>query len=243
VQSRFRIPVRWVVVSIVSICVFAADGLASRSATPESAPDPLALYGEEIYFDVYRKGDRVGFHRVRFQGDRRDLTVRSEFRLQIDVLYLTVFRYDYRSEARWRRGKLDRLRVTLDDDGERSTLDASRVGDGLKVRYDDGSYLAALPLFPTNHWNAGVLEQDRVLNTLTGRLNAVRITPAGREAVATENGEIAATRYIYSGDLETEAWYDDAGRWVKMRFKGRDGSTIEYVCRRCQGEMSRRVAQ
>ena len=44
-----------------------------------------------------------------------------------------------------------------------------------------------------------------------------------------------ATRYAYTGDLDNEVWYDDVGRWVKMRFKGRDGSTIDYVCRRCQG--------
>ena len=46
---------------------------------------------------------------------------------------------------------------------------------------------------------------------------------------------MAATRYAYSGDLKADVWYDDAGRWVKLRFRGRDGSVIEYVCRRCQG--------
>jgi len=53
--------------------------------------------------------------------------------------------------------------------------------------------------------------------------------------VETERGDVFATHYVYSGELDTEVWYDDEGRWVKMRFKGRDGSTIEYVCRRCQG--------
>jgi hypothetical protein len=56
-----------------------------------------------------------------------------------------------------------------------------------------------------------------------------------REFVDTERGPVMATRYAYHGDLETEVWYDDFGRWVKMRFAGRDGSTIEYVCTLCQG--------
>jgi geranylgeranyl diphosphate synthase type II len=56
-----------------------------------------------------------------------------------------------------------------------------------------------------------------------------------REYVATERGQVPATYYRYTGDLLAELWYDDDGRWVKMRFKGRDGSMIEYVCRRCQG--------
>jgi hypothetical protein len=39
--------------------------------------------------------------------------------------------------------------------------------------------------------------------------------------------------YRYSGELELDAWYSEAGRWLGMRFKGRDGSTIEYFCRNC----------
>ena len=90
------------------------------------------------------------------------------------------------------------------------------------------------PLFPTNHWNAGVLGQTRVLNTLTGKINNVSILSKGIETVSTENGPIKATRYVYSGDLDNEVWYDDLGRWVKMRFKASDGSTINYVCKSCQ---------
>jgi len=33
----------------------------------------------------------------------------------------------------------------------------------------------------------------------------------------------------------TEVWYDDWGRWVKMQFASRDGTKIDYVCKRCQG--------
>ena len=108
-------------------------------------------------------------------------------------------------------------------------------GNRLRIDNTDEAFTVDLPLFPTNHWNAQVLGQDRVLSTLTGRVNEVRIQPQGRETVATERGDLPATRYTYTGDLETEIWYDDAGRWVKMRFEGRDRSTIEYVCRRCQG--------
>ena len=38
---------------------------------------------------------------------------------------------------------------------------------------------------------------------------------------------------FYQGHLHLDAWYDISGRWMGMRFKGRDGSTIEYRCRNC----------
>ena len=84
--------------------------------------DPLSLYGKEIYFDVYRKGDKIGFHRVQFGGQDAELIVRSEFKLQIDVLFLTAFRYLYQSEGRWRQGQLVRLKVTVNDDGKTTAL-------------------------------------------------------------------------------------------------------------------------
>ena len=115
------------------------------------------------------------------------------------------------------------------------SLLAVRKSDVFQLNVPDGVVSVDAPLYPTNHWNPAVVEQVRVLNTLTGKINNVQIKAQNKESVLTENGTIEATRYAYSGDLETEVWYDDAGRWVKMRFKARDGSTINYVCRRCQG--------
>ena len=46
--------------------------------------------------------------------------------------------------------------------------------------------------------------------------------------------EIDATLYRYTGDLDTEVWYDDEGRWVRMRFKAKDGSVITYQCEVCR---------
>ena len=43
-----------------------------------------------------------------------------------------------------------------------------------------------------------------------------------------------AQRYRYFGDLSVDIWYDGDGRWVKMQFTAKDGSSIEYVCRSCR---------
>jgi hypothetical protein len=203
----------------------------------------LTLYGNEIHFDVYREGDMVGFHRVGFEKNGRNLFVRSNFQLAIDVLFFTAYRYLYQSEAKWVEGKLEALKASVDDDGSVFSLSAVRQGKHMNIRSTDGGFSADAPLIPTNHWNADVLGQTRVLNTLTGKINDVRIERRAREQVATERGQVAATHYAYTGDLNTEVWYDDLGRWVKMRFNGPDGSAIEYVCRRCQGSDAKKAQQ
>lgn len=221
--------------SLVAAVLPVLDVGATGVVPTPAVADPVALYGGSIEFDVFREGTKVGFHRTRFDADGAELSVTSTFELRIDVLFFTAYRYAYRSQARWRQGRLLTLTAEVSDDGKTSSLAVRRDGRHLIVRNGQAVDRVAAPMFPTNHWNAAVLAETKVLNTLTGRVNRVRIEPRGDEAVATERGDVKATRYAYTGELATEVWYDNAGRWVKMRFKGTDGSTIEYVCQRCQG--------
>jgi hypothetical protein len=222
------------------IPIAAAFSLASNAAAEglersESIFDPLSLYGPAINFDVFRKGDKVGFHQVRFEKAGEDLVVFNRFQLEIEFLFFTAYSYTYQSKGRWREGQLADLKADVDDGGKHTSVEAARYGERMTVRNADGRLIVDAPLFPTNHWNASVLAQSQVLNTLTGRINSVAIEPRGREEVSTEQGDVTATRYAYTGDLGAEVWYDDAGRWVKLRFEARDGSVIDYVCKRCQG--------
>lgn len=215
--------------------VVAGGAEARETADPAPAVDPLKLYGEEIHFDVYREGSKVGFHRVQFERDGDVVSVGSTFELKINILFFTAFEFLYQSEAIWRDGHMESLSVAVDDDGDEKAVSVARDGDRMAVENATERFAVSGALYPTNHWNPGVLGQTRVLNTLTGRINNVDIVPQGRELVETERGKQPAMKFAYTGDLQTEVWYDDAGRWVKMRFKGKDGSTIEYKCKRCQG--------
>lgn len=226
-----------------ALLAHAGSAIAAPSQSKALNAEPLQLYGSGIDFDVYRNGDKVGTHQVRFERAGNVVTTVTDFRLQIDFLFITVYRYSYRSEDRWQAGVLAQLKAEVNDDGTMFSVEAVREGARMKIRSTDESYTVDAPLFPTNHWNPAVLHQTRVLNTLTGRVNRVRIEPREREAVPTERGQVAATRYAYTGDLNTEVWYDDAGRWVRMRFRGNDGSLLDYVCRRCQGPADAMQAQ
>ena len=222
--------------SFLGALMFVLSGAPNAHATENPIIDPLALYGNEIVFDVWREGEKVGNHTVRFRSDDGDIVVDTAFDLEISFLFLTAYEYRYRSNARWREGKLSELHATTDDNGEASEVRVSRRHDGLVVEGDESIQLTAANTFPTNHWNPGVLGADTVINTISGRVNGVRILPKGQEAIDTPHGTIEATRFAYTGDLKTEVWYDDQGRWVKMRFEAKDGSVIEYRCQICRAE-------
>lgn len=56
-----------------------------------------------------------------------------------------------------------------------------------------------------------------------------------RRTLALATGPAPATPHADTDDLQAEVWQDDAGHWVKTRFRGRDGSLIDDACRRWQG--------
>ena len=207
-------------------------GAQACAVTP--AADPQRLYGDQIRFDVRRNGDLVGSHTVSFTRDGERLETSTRFEVAVDVLFITAYRYVYASEATWSGACLEALTATTDDNGKESAVRVSRSGQGLLVSGPQGTASAARATLPTEHWAYAVVGDDAVINTITGRVNRVDISPAVSETVKLADGRaVTARRYVYSGEFDNEVWYDAEGRWVKMRFPAKDGSSIEYVCVTC----------
>lgn len=240
-----------VLAGLVLAMMVVAGALSSRSAIAavaeggscgRSAPtvDPLRLYGEDIEFQVRRNGTPVGSHTVRFARDGGRLRTETRFEIAVNVLFITAYRYVYESKATWRDGCLLSLDAKTDENGDETVVRVSRDGDRLTISGPSGVSSVAASKLPTEHWDAAVLGRNAVINTITGRLSAVDIKQIGTEQVRGASGEtISARHFAYTGDLRNEVWYDDDGRWVKMRFSGNDGSTIEYVCVKCAGASTR----
>ena len=73
-----------------------------------------------------------------------------------------------------------------------------------------------------------MLQSNRLFNTLTGRANQYQLEKIGEETLTAGAVKLSATRYRYSGQLNSDVWYDNRGRWVKLQFTADDGSVIEY---------------
>lgn len=203
---------------------------------PFTGPDPMELYPNGLEFDAYRKGSRIGKHKVSFERDGDLLVVETEFKLKVKVLFITAYKFLFESTGVWKDGALQTMDVSVDDNGKDTKVDAylSDEDGSFYVTGRKGDFIANDWVYPTNHWNAGVVESKVVLNTLNGALANVEILRQGIETVETEQGAVEAERIEYTGDLrDTTVWYDSAGRWVKMVFTTKSGETIEYVCREC----------
>lgn len=205
---------------------------AALASTPAlAASDPISLYGSDrLSYRIERDGTPVGRHVIRFTPGPDGLRVIAETEIAVRLLFFTAYRFTYRSDSLWRDGAMIALTARVDDDGTRRSVMARREGASLVL---DSGVRAAARTKPTDHWHPGVLGDDSVLNTLTGRVNAVTIRNSGQAMVPAGTAKVPATRWRYDGKLSLDSWYDADGRWLGMRFDGRDGSTIRYICEVC----------
>lgn len=193
------------------------------------------LYGESIAFDVYRNDKRVGEHRSRFRRDGAVVDVHSTMQLAIKLLFVTVYEFAYESRSRWCGGRLETLEASTTDGGDTTRVKALARGGKLLISGAGGTTDAPADLMTSDHWNAAILQRDALLNTISGKLNRITISPCIDASPRVTAAAPGASCYQYSGDLETRVWYDPRGRWSGLEFSGRDGSTIVYVCRQCGG--------
>jgi hypothetical protein len=226
--------------STLAAAFFPSDHAAARSDPISSGcgdarnVDPLRLYGEQMRFSVLRNGADVGFHEVSFERSGGNLTVRTIFDVRVRLLGISVYSYRYEANDVWRDGCLVSMRSNTNDNGTRLSVEAVRDGDQLHISGPKGVGTAPASIFPTHHWHPGVIGSSQVLNTITGTVDRVVMVEHGPQPVAIGSAGMAAARkFAYTGDLTNEVWYDDAGRWVKMRFTAKDGSQIEYRCEDC----------
>lgn len=199
-----------------------------------AAEDWQALYGDEIRFGIYRNDEAIGQYTTRFVKAEGYTEVHAQMNLGIKFLWLINYTYQYQAKELWKGDRLESLMVNINDNGATTKLNVTNIDGVLVGSGPNGAISLALPISTTHHYNAEVVNRNTVLNTITGKENQVKITLLGEENIRTYQGDILASRYRYSGQLkDTDVWYDNNGRWVKLKFKGKDGVPLEFICENC----------
>lgn len=195
----------------------------AQRALLASVPD-----GNALTFRAYIGDTDLGTHKMRWalQGDT--LTVNIEIDLGARVLFLPVYSYKHRSQETWRDGHLVAIATTTDDDGDKFSVNGELKGDAFQVKSTAFTGLVPLPLAPTSYWAYTSLKKPNWLNTQSGGLLKVTVTPKGVETVKTRAGNVKAKRYDVTGELDISLWYDERNRWVKSRFVAGE-NTVTYV--------------
>jgi hypothetical protein len=192
--------------------------LAHRSDRAETAVQEFA---------AFRNGSPLGRHRLAFTPDGPRLRVDIQIELAVKLAFITLYRYRHTNRELWEHGRLMGFASTTDDNGTPHRVEARREGDVILVEGGSGRLEAPGDAMPSTYWHRRFLEAPVWIDTQAGRLLDCKVAPAGAERVPAGSRDLPADRFKVTGDLTLDLWYAK-DHWVKLDFKGEDGSTIDY---------------
>lgn len=188
-----------------------------------------ALQPGPLNFTVYRDGSEIGTHKIDIRREGASTRVDIKTDVAVKLAFITVYKFEHQGRETWRDGRLVRIETKTDDDGKDKWLKGEANGKGLKIAGSARTYTAEPNIIPASLWNAKIVKQGRILNTLDGSEMAVSINDLGEETVKVYGKAIPARHYSITGQLQRELWFDADHTLVQVRFKGSDKSDIRYV--------------
>ena len=204
----------------------AAAAFALTTQTSASSSIPPAGLQE---FAIHRDGSPIGSYRATFVVAGERLLVEVDITVEINLAFITVYRFEHKRREVWQNGQLIELETRIDDDGAESHVLAHAGAEGLEVDGPAGRIVVPRDIVPSGYWNAATVGQTRLLDSEDGVILNIQISGGELETIAAGEREIRARHYRITGDLEKDVWYDEAGVWVGLSFSARDGSKIEYI--------------
>lgn len=215
------------------------------------------LYGPQIRFEITRDGKAVGRYQLDFVpvNDSPELwLVKTDMQMKFDLLVFFSYRFRYQAVEQWQNQQLLSFESHIDRNGKKQKnqlIEQSELAKTAKSQSDvsnsetrqnplyqvsglAGDFQLPGPIALSNHYNANIIRESRLFNSLSGKENQIQLIAQGQEEVFDGQNMVVSQRYQYSGDLEdTWVWYDAKGRWLRLRFIAEDGSEIQFNCQRC----------
>lgn len=200
-----------------------AGPVAAREKQDPAPPSDIA-------FDILRKGDKIGTHKIRFRQNGDTLTVTVDIDIRIKVAFITAYKYIHRNEEVWRNGRLVSLKTVTDDDGKLYRVTGTAAGSSFVTTGTMGRHVFDATTLPSSYWHPRTRQAKVMINTQSGRPLKVSVAPLGSDTVRTADAALSARRYRLTGDMSLELWYAPSRELAKIRFKAEaDGSIISYL--------------
>ncbi len=190
-------------------------------------------------FTILRGDSDVGRHEIALTRQGDTLNVSIDVEIVVRVLGIAAYRYEMTNREVWRGGLLQSVDCSVNDDGDRKRVGATRSGDGIVVDASFYSGPAPSEIATTTYFTPDFLTRPRWMSTDSGELYAMTIRRDGDAAVKTAAGQAQCARWRASNgsDFDVELFYDANGEWASVAFDGR-GEPIVYVPDNLDGRLA-----
>ncbi|MGI9451371.1 MAG: DUF6134 family protein [Geminicoccaceae bacterium] len=170
----------------------------------------------------------IGQHALTFHCDGDDLIVETDVAVDVRVLFVTVYQRRAKYREVWRRDRLVSYDAWTDEAGDEYVTKARIKDDRMIIDGVKPGITAPVDTVSSHPWNINVVDRNLLFGMKDGRLLQVDVEPAGEEVIDVADKSIKARKYVVSGDIERELWYDQAGNWLRWRLESR-GNVVDIV--------------
>ena len=211
----------------------AADDLAG----PDPALTPAAA-DAAWRFRVFLDDKEIGYHDFFLDehgpgedGGIRQL--RSVAKFEYRVLGLRLYHYEHENVETWSDGCLQSIESWTDANGRPFAVagQAEPAPDsGFRVRGSAGEETLPGCVMSFAYWNPAFLQQERLLNTQTGKFHEVEVSAPVRDTLLLRGEPRDAWRYRVAAEgLRLDLWYSAEREWLALESEVKSGRTLRYV--------------
>lgn len=205
------------------VCCWLGAFLYAGQLLACTPPAEQAVYA--IKHETY--GD-IGSHTLNFHCDGDDLIVETDVRVDVKIIFVTVYKRRARYREVWRQDQLIAYDAWTDEAGNEYVTKARIDDDALVIDGVEKGISVPSDTVSSHPWNADVVDRDLLFGMKDGRLLQVDVQPAGEEMIEVGQKMIRAKKYVVNGDIERELWYDQAGNWLRWRLESR-GNIVDII--------------
>lgn len=167
----------------------------------------------------------IGRHRMTVSANGPQLVVEHENRVEIRILFASVYERVARSREVWQDDRLVRFEGTTTEGGSTVPVRAWAQGDQLLIEGPRGRHWAPARTVPAQPSVERVLGVRWFMKVATGQVVEGKLEPGVADTVAVGAEQVPATRYRMTGGVEQEVWFDEDGVWLKWQLE-RGGGTV-----------------
>jgi len=167
----------------------------------------------------------IGTHVLTFSCEGDKLIVETDVEVKVKILFVTAYERRAKYREVWEGDRLISYDARTDDNGDLYEVTA-RIEEGeMIVDGVDGTVRVPKDTVSTHPWNVTVVDRPLLFGQRDGRLRKVEVEAAGQETIDIDGRPVTARKYVVSGELERELFYDADGTWLQWRLE-RDGKTV-----------------
>ena len=199
---------------------------------------PVVTFAEtaSTYFSLLWRGLDVGFSSIKIKRSGKKVVANIEVKISVKVLNFDAFSYNLKNEEVWESGVLKKINSETVIGKKVEFVKGIRKKNGFSIEGSKFSGLVEGNLATTSYFSPEFLKRKTWISTQDGDPLSVSATKIGPDMAKTVNGEIPATLWKISGDLELDLLYAEDGKWLGSRFYA-GGSQAEFLLQKSEGNM------